>query len=243
MGMLEKINRKGYATHMPHYALTKLGGVVLLFCDSNKVEVDGSRIWKARYMDERGNVRDLIPGNKKTIIECCPTGWEDEDGWHVSVIAGDQVAGKDLCLYRLDGPSLDELSEPVEIKTAWTGHVYKDRTAWGEAVEVVNIVDANGAREIVLPNSFIYKVGYITDEPQTLLISGQHIEAAAGDVWTVSYNLETGERHEIECDGQPAYKCTVYGGEILYADRVGDFENRRLKRPAATKYRSTTKVR
>ena len=60
-----------------------------------------------------------------------------------------------------------------------------------------------------------------------MLISGQW--QTESEVFTLEYDLETGEQHLLECDGLPACKCTILGNEVLYALRIAEhFEERRI---------------
>ena len=137
-------------------------------------------------------------------------------------------------LYRMDGPTLNQLSQPISLRIARTGFVYRDRIAVGEIQDVVHVHDPNGDRKIVIPGAFLYRVSYRADAPEKLLISGDWI-GESGDVFCLEYDLETGEQCYIECDGKPAYKCTIFRDEVLFAERtMGGFENRRIRRSKKT---------
>jgi hypothetical protein len=81
--------------------------------------------------------------------------------------------------------------------------------------------------------AYLYRVSYIADQHDKLLISGQWINDE--DVFCLEYDLKTGHEHILECDGRPAYKCSIFGNRIIYADRCGDhFENRILCESGST---------
>jgi hypothetical protein len=129
----------------------------------------------------------------------------------------------------MDGSDLNSLSTPVSMRIARTGFVYKDRIAIGEIQDLVHVHDTNGDHKIEIAGSFIYRVSYRADEPDKILISGDWI-GEDQDPFTLEYNLVDDSQHYIECDGEGAYKCTIYGDEILYAEKIGKhFEHRRIK--------------
>jgi hypothetical protein len=179
-----------------------------------------------------GEPQRLETGFAPGTIECSPTAWQDESGWHVSFVSNGKPNGLTYRLYRMDGPTLDQLSQPISLRIARTGFVYRDRIAVGEIQDVVHVHDPNGDRKIVIPGAFLYRVSYRADAPEKLLISGDWIGESA-DVFCIEYDLETDEQRYIECDGKPAYKCTIFRNETLFAERMqGGFENRRVRRAA-----------
>jgi len=233
--MLTRINEPGFMTHMPFLAMDRDGRAVLFFCRAVDPEGDGTYtyIWKAGYLDAQGQPRRLATGMAPDVTECSPTAWQDEIGWHVAFIAGGAPGNPVYHLYRMDGPALDRLSPPVAIQSTRTGFIHRDRLAWGELEDVVHLRDASGDRVIEVPGAHIYRVAYCADTPDVLLISGQWKKEE--DVFTLEYDLATGKQHFIECDGRPAYKCTILGGEILYADRSGEhFEERTIRKSEVT---------
>jgi len=169
----------------------------------------------------------LATGFPENAVECSPTAWHDESGWHVSFVALDEQGV--YRLYRMDGEMLDSLSQPISLRIARTGFVYKDRIAVGEVQDVVHIHDPNGDHKIEIPGAYLYRVSYRADAPEKILISGSWI-GEGDDVFCLEYDLTADTQRYLECDGNPAYKCTIYGDEILYAERQGEhFEQRRLR--------------
>lgn len=115
------------------------------------------------------------------------------------------------------------------MRIARSGFVYKDRLAVGEIQDVVHVHDTSGDHTIEIPGAFIYRIAYRADEPDKLLISGDWI-GENEDTFTIEYDLRDDSQRSIECDGRGAYGCTIYGDEILYAEKTGKtFEERRLK--------------
>lgn len=220
-------------THMPFLTLDQEGREVLLLCQAG-----GDRIWKAYFRTPDGGIRRLPTGLPADLCECSPTAWHDAAGWHLTLIAGGQQDDPLFHLYRFDGPALDRLSPPVAIQAARSGHIYKDRLVYGEPENLVQVRGPLGDKVIELPGAFIYRVAYRTDAPDKLLISGQWQQEE--EVFTLEYDLATNAQRTITCDGKPAYKCTILGNTVLYADRTGkQFEDRRILQAKATR---TTKT-
>jgi hypothetical protein len=198
---------------------------VLFFTVSDDCE---PHCWNIYYSINDGDPQRLPTGFPHGMIECSPAAWNDESGWHVSFIAMEKEGI--FRLYRMDGLTLHDLSQPVSLRIARTGFVYKDRLVVGEIQDLVHVHDTNGDHKIEIPGTFIYRVSYRADEPEKLLISGDWI-GENQDPFTLEYNLVDDSQRYIECDGQGAYKCTIYGDEILYAERTGKhFENRHIRR-------------
>ena len=208
---------------MPFLTRSPDGERILFFC-----EADDAFRWKLFVTVGDNEPHRIETGFSQDQVECSPTAWCDDGGWHISFVALDEHSV--YRLYRMDGPVLDQLSQPVSLRIARTGFVYKDRLAVGEIQDVVHIHDTEGDHKIEIPGAFIYRVSYRADAPEKLLISGEWI-GESGDVFCLEYDLTDDTQRYIECDGNPAYKCTIYGDEILYADRVGPhFEQRHLRR-------------
>jgi len=208
----------GGMTHMPFLTLDSEGRETLLFCQAGE-----DRIWKAYFRTPYGDVRRLPTGLPANMCECSPTAWHDAAGWHVTLIAGGKADDPLYRLYRFDGPSLDRLSPPMVIQAARSGYIYKDRLVYGEPENLVHVrrpLGGGGDKVVELPGAFIYRVAYRADAPDTLLISGQWQHEK--EVFTLEYDLATDAQQMITCDdGKPAYKCTMLGDKILYADLIG----------------------
>lgn len=231
--MLTTLHAAGIMTHMPFLTLDPAGREVLLFCQAG-----ADRIWKAYFRTPDGDIRRLPTGLPADLCECSPTAWQDAAGWHLTLIAGGQQDDPLFHLYRFDGPALDRLSPPVAVQATRTGFIYKDRLVYGEIENLIHVRQPLGDKVIELPGAFIYRVAYRTDAPDKLLISGQWQQEE--ELFTLEYDLATDAQRTITCDGKPAYKCTILGDTILYADRTGEqFEDRRIAQAQSTRGTST----
>jgi hypothetical protein len=220
--MLNELHEAGLMTHMPFLTPGESGKPVLLFC-----QADASRIWKLYAQTSDGRILRLSTGMPEDVCECSPTAWHDGTGWHMSFIAGGGKPNPLHRLYRMDGPALHQLGQPVSVQATRAGFVYRDRLVHAEMDNLVHVRQPTGDFDIELPGAFIYRVAYRADRPDTLLISGQW--QTEDDAFTLEYDLTSGEQSMIECDGYPAYKCTILGDQMLYAQRIGEqFEHRRV---------------
>ncbi len=229
--MLNRIHEDGLMTHMPFLTTGPDGERMLFFC-----RADEKRVWKAHYVAGDGPVMRIETGLGEDVCECSPTAWHDETGWHVSFIAGGKPENPLFHLFRMDGPALDRLSPPVAMLPARTGFVYRDRLVHGDPEDLVHVREPAGDACIELPGATLYRVAYRADLPERLLVTGQWTEGE--EFFTLEYDLATGRQHFIECDGVPAYKCTIHGRTVIYAERTGEnFESRRLKEAASVHVR------
>ena len=246
--MIEKIHQDDAMTHMPFLTTAALGPqgaaagrTVLFYCRSGREDWDEatrSRRWKLWVTSEDDPPRRIETGLGADVCECSPTAWRDEQGWHVTFIAGGAKENPRYHLYRMDGPDLDRLGKPVAVYPTRAGFVRGDRLVYGEMENIVHvrqlpggiISQTSGDIDIEIAGAFIYRVSYRADAPDTLLITGQR--QADDEVFTLEYDLATSRQNLIECDGRPAYKCTILGDQVLYAHRLGEhFETRRITAP------------
>ena len=212
-------------THMPFLCRNETGEKVLFFSSANESD---SPIWKLYYAIENNEPRRIETGFPDDVIECSPTAWYDETGWHLSFISNGKSDSSIYRLYRMDGTSLETLARPVAVRIARSGFLHEERIVVGEVQDVIHIHDSEGDRKISLPGAFLYRIAYRADEPDKLLISGDWIGENA-DIFTLEYDLSNDTQRYLECDGDPAYKCTILGDEILYAKREnGGFEDRHI---------------
>ena len=211
-------------THMPFLTYSPTGEHVLLFC-----QTDDLHHWKIFVSINGGEPARIETGLADEMVECSPAAWHDETGWHLTFSAGGAADNPLYHLYRMDGAAWDSLSHPVAIRPTKTGFVYLDRLAVGEIQDVVHVHDPEGDQTIELPGAYIYRVSYRADQTDTLIVTGQWINET--EVFSIEYDLATGEQRLIECDGQPAYKPTIFGNEVLYAERIGEhFEQRQIRK-------------
>ena len=203
---------------------------VLFYCRSGAEDVDASnqsRRWKLWIAAENDEPRRLETSLSEELAECSPAAWHDNAGWHVTFIAGGAPDNPLYHLYRMDGPALDRLSKPVAVHPTRAGFIRVDRLVYASVENLIHVRQPSGDFDIELPGAFIYRMSYRADEPDKLLISGQW--QTEDDVFTLEYDVATGEQYLLECDGLPAYKCTILGAQVLYAHRIGDhFENRQI---------------
>jgi hypothetical protein len=207
---------------MPFLTLDAEGREVLLFCSRE------AGLWKVFYRIggvEPSRLDTRLPAE---AVECSPSAWQDDAGWHVTVVAGGVPADRRFRLYRLDGPALDALHPPVAIVATAAGFVYRDRLVYAEPESLVHVRGGGLDRVLELPGAKIYRVSYRSDAPEVLLVSGQW--DGESEPFTVEHDLATGEQQSLVCDGQPGYKATIAGDRVLYAARTGEgFEDRTIR--------------
>jgi hypothetical protein len=212
-------------SHMPFLIYDGNGNRVLFFCMA-----DARNVWKLHVSVNDAEPQRIATGFSTDTIECSPTAWHDETGWHVTFIAGGTPDDPVYHLYRMDGQTLEMLSTPVAIRPTRAGFIYQDRLVTAEPHDRLTIHDSNLDRTIEMPGMYIYRVAYRADEPDKLLISGAWINEA-DSLFTVEYDVRTGEQQWIECDGKPAYKCTIYGDEVFDTIQTGNhFESRQIRK-------------
>ena len=141
-------------------------------------------------------------------------------------------------LYRADVAHLTDALDPIAVLPSMAGFLYRDRLVYAEKENIIHVRQPANNFDIDMPGSQINRVSYRADDTDALLISAV---ANLDDLFTLEYNLRTGQQHLLECDGQPAYKCTILGDRILYANRHGDgFEDRHIMEAATVVRRPTT---
>lgn len=210
-------------SHMPFLA-SGWSGLVLFFCRRS----GPSRPWKLWVREASGVEHRLVTGMGVEATECSPTAWEDDEGWHVTFVATGQPDDARSRLYRMDGATLESLGKAAPIRPARAGFVTARRVVWVERSSIIQVRERGGTQIIELPDHVIFRVAYRTDDPDELLISGSR--DGSEDVFTLGYHLRSGIVDLITCDGRPAYKCTIFGDRVLYAERVGEnFEDRRIR--------------
>lgn len=220
-------------THMPFLTRDRCGRRTLFYCRSNPPPVDRGLVWKLWISDPDGD-RRIHTGFGEEVVECSPAAWEDDSGWHVSFIAGGAKQHPLFRLWRMDGPTADRLGPPQIVHAPTpAGCVFRDRMVYVEPHETICICRSAGIVRLVLRGAMIVRVSYRADAPVNLLISATlpHGE----EPFTFEYDLLSGAQEMLECDGSPAYKCTIFQDEILYARRGGEgFEDRRIVRGLET---------
>ena len=223
---------------MPFLAPSPSGGRILFFCCS-----DETRVWKLIY-EENNDYFRVETGLPEDTIECAPTAWHDDDGWHVSFIGGFTPECRDYFLYRMDGKDLRRMSPAHTVHMASVGFVYKDRMAYGVQNKIVVQDKGEKTISVDVPDSYLYRISYRPDQPDLLLVSVH--DRKTKEVYLMECDIKTGVQNEIECDGKPAYKCAILGNEIVYANKTGiQFESRQVTSPKKIKrtYLQTVKFK
>jgi hypothetical protein len=222
--MIDTLDNLAECTHMPFRVAD-----VLLFCHPEGKTPTGAKRWKLYYLDADGKVHRFNTRLNEEAVECSPSAWCDRKGWNVSFVAGGVPSDPLFHLYTMHGICLDRLTLPRAIRPARTGFVFRDRMAWGKPVERVHVEESGERTALAIANSQIYRVSYRTDATDKLLVTA----FLPGDnrFVTIEYDLNTGIQYEIECDGEPAYKASIFKDEVWYAYR-GDngFEDRQVRK-------------
>ena len=212
-------------THMPFLMVDGEGNRILFLCLA-----DHNNVWKLHVSVNDGAPQRIETGLPIDTVECSPTAWQDETGWHMTFIAGGAPDNPVYHLYRMDGTTLDTLSKPIAIRPTRAGFIYQDRLVTAELFDRFYIHDRNLDRAIEMPGMYIYRIAYRADASDKLLVSGAWINEN-DSLFTVEYDVNTDEQHLIECDGKPAYKCTIYGDEVIDTIQTGNhFESRQIRR-------------
>jgi hypothetical protein len=219
---LKQIHDRGDMTHMPFLAPRQQKRRVLFFC-----KADRPKIWKLHYEDERG-VHRVNTGLPDDTVECSPTAWLDDTGWHISFIGGNTPANRRYYLYRMDGMTLDSLAQATVVIKTGAGFVHNERLVYTREGTVFIDDGQNKIRTINFQNHRIYRVSYRPDEMETLIITAHDVQK--NKIYVIEHDLVTNNENIIACDGKAAYKCAILGTEIIYADKFGPgFEQRRIK--------------
>jgi len=228
--MLEKINAADINTHMPYLTCDASSGEeILLYCRSGIEDVEpGSqtRRWKLWVVTENSEPRRINTRLGERVTECAPTAWQDDDGWHVTFIAG---CGQDRIpyqLYRMWGETLDDLSFPIPVCRAEWGFIWTGRTVTGQFTNIVEIRHPGTFNmDLELPGAFLGRISYQSQNPDRLIIGCQW--QMESEQLTLEYDISTGDQSILMCDGQAAYKCSILGDTVLYAKCGGRFADDR----------------
>lgn len=212
---------------MPFLMFDRQGRRLLFYCRPGPPQPNRAKCWKLWLLDDKSD-RQLHTGLGEEVVECSPSAWCDDDGWHVTFIAGGAKEHPLFRLWQMNGKGLDELNlRTIVHAPTRAGFAYRDRVVHALPEERIYIQDLSGHRCLELPGAVILRVSYRADMPDVLLIAAQWRNAT--DVFTVEYDLATGDQYLLESGGTPAYKCSIFGDEMIYAERIGgDFEERRL---------------
>ena len=140
MTMFDAIHQDDVMTHMPFLTVDGQGKPVLFYCRSGPEDFDAanqSRRWKLWVAVEGGQPQRIETGLNEELAECSPTAWLDDTGWHVTLIAGGAPDNPLYHLYRMDGPALNQLSQPVAIHPTRAGFVLGDRLVHADVENLI----------------------------------------------------------------------------------------------------------
>lgn len=194
---------------MPFLASTLEGGEVLFFCRAE----EGYR-WQIWMAEENAVARRLEIGLPGSLVMHSPTAWQDEAGWHVTFLAHGLEADPPSHLYRMGGPSLEQLEAPVAVRQTELGYVHRGRVVWGDHPSTVRLEDEKGTRVIELAGAILLRVCPRSDALDRILLSGRWPREA--EVFTLEVDLETGRQRFVECDHGPALEASILGDAFVY---------------------------
>lgn len=206
-------NLNGWS-HMPFACYGPEGNRYLFYC---RAEQEGR--WKLWVSDETDLDRRVVTGLADDAVECSPTAWFDENGWHVSFVGSSENV---FYLWTLAGPTLDELGSLTTITKTRAGCVRPDGTIWrADATDRIYC----GEKLVKVPG-LVYRVSYVPDEPNTLLMAGSTLQ---NGLHAYKINLVTDERTKLVCGSDSAYKCAILDGTLIWPRPLdGELEHRRL---------------
>jgi hypothetical protein len=65
----------------------------------------------------------------------------------------------------------------------------------------------------------IHRVAYRANKPNKLLLTGSWANEESVEPFSIEYDLETNKQYYIEVEAESAYKPTIYGKEIIVAEK------------------------
>ncbi|MFH1969140.1 MAG: hypothetical protein ABIJ53_02350, partial [Verrucomicrobiota bacterium] len=220
---LKQVHDRGGMTHMPFLAPRQKESRILFFC-----KADQPKIWKLYYEDKSG-IHRVNTSLSDDTVECSPTAWLDDAGWHISFIGGNAPADRRYYLYRMDGKTLESLAPATIVIKTGAGFIHQKRLAYTREGTVFIDDDQKDIRTIDFPHHRIYRVSYRPDALEKLIITVHDVQL--NKIYVIEHDLLSNDENTIECDGHAAYKCALLDSELIYADRFGGgFEDRRLKK-------------
>jgi len=229
MNIFRRLHQDGIMSHMPFLSPGGRGETFLLHSLAPAISGDHSPRWKLHWMAEHTEPHRISTGLPDEVVECSPAAWHDGEGWHLTFIAGGANDDPAYRLFRMAGPCLSRLGPPSPLRSfVRAGFQFRDRLVYADFEKTIHVRQPFGDVDLEVPGVFILRVAYRADFPDKLLITGQ--PTSGGEVFTIEYDLATGQQDRLECDGHPAYKCTILGDDVLYAHRTGeDFEARHIR--------------
>lgn len=210
------------SSHMPFRARID-DHEILFFCTM----IDG--VWKIHFqIDDSDEIFKIQTQTLDKDIECAPTFSPAGNGkYFFSFVSGQAKR----CLFYSQIEHHMALLEPFEQKRmaiTYAGFVSEHRAAHiiqKQDRPYVIISDRPGM-VLMLPERFCYRVSFQFDDPEVLLISGAFED---GEIYSLSYNLQTDEQYLLYDNYIPMYKASIYEETYEYAQKSGpDFEDRHI---------------
>lgn len=202
-------------THMPF--LSRCGAEEISLCCR---KVNG--FWKLHQKVGDDWVR-LNTQRPDDATECSPTAEYQDGKWHISFIAGGAEGDRLFRMYTYVDGVVTLAKEP-----AYAGFVNRKMLVYGGREKQFTIELAGGAIKKIFNSpglEELFRISYDASRPHRLLISGRYHERICS--WI--FDLSNDNLHEVEADGNPAYKCAFIDGKCYYAKQVGDgFEDREV---------------
>lgn len=218
----------GVKSHMPFATFDPISGGVKEFCC---IMVNGK--WKIHQFKD-GKWQRVNTGLPEDATECSPSAEFLLGIWHLSFIGGGAETDRKFRLYHISDLNSGVL--PLAVCPADVGFIQKNRLVYASRHGPIYVEDAGMTRKITFTDTeYFYRISYDPFNPNNLLISGQTF---AGDIFSRSYNLVTGQLFDIETDGVPAYKTAIVKGEYFYARQTGNgFEDREIVKAERIRFR------
>jgi hypothetical protein len=189
------------------------------------------RPWKLAYCDWQDKaVHSIKTGLPENVIERSPSFYRQDGRIHLSFIAGlPTSAGFFYRLYSSSGPDLANMEAPKLVLKSplFFGFVSPHHICWGSG-NVIQVREKATEHTFKLKTSFfrVASVNFRADDPAKFVITG--LVDREYNCKTIVYDLSTGSASDVSVGG-PAYKATMYGDHLIFAQRQkGSFENRSL---------------
>ncbi len=221
--------------HMP-FVVEMRGMAWLLFCRGQRRQsIWGSAYeytaWTLHYapLDDLSQAAKLATGFLGQDIECNPVAWMADNRLHITFAAAEveRYAPHIYDLYHMEGHDFLEMEAPQQVdvlnRRLFNGYAI-DGKVYLCARDKLIVQDHNvqQAREVTTPFAVINR---LVPHDGGLIITGM-LDGEERSLW---WDPESGWcRGEILCDGKPVYKCTVYGDQVIHAEKGAGFEDRTL---------------
>lgn len=224
-------------THMPFY-----NDGTLVFCTNSKLtrrhfgrkyglsSPSDYRPWSLAYADwHQKQVRPIRVDLPEDSVLCNPTFYRENGNIIFSFVAGVPNEEKlDYHLYRMTGPSWDDLGEAVQAVPEYsrTGFVSPRHCCiGGESYLVLYDKEKNEWQKLITSLDRIARAVYDPDRPSQILITGLN---GLGIFCTLAFDVDTHETRELQ-GPDSVYKCCLVGNRLVYSYRESpDLEDYQL---------------